>query len=144
YNAPGNKKIGRDLEKVIKEDAQSKRSRKKCMKIILGDFNSFRNNELDRKGKGKAVSAKNSILNYLIQNGFQNIYRELNPGISEFTWQKNASALRIDYIWADENAAEKAFQCRILQMDTITGSDHEMVLWSICTDIVVEKENKTE
>ncbi|CAG8828926.1 9537_t:CDS:1, partial [Gigaspora rosea] len=90
------------------------------------DFNSVRNNELGRKGKGKAVLAKNSILNYLIQNGFQDIYRELNPGVSEFTWQRNASASRIDYIWADKNAAEKAFQFRILQMDTITGSDHEM------------------
>ncbi|CAG8671152.1 15218_t:CDS:2, partial [Gigaspora rosea] len=64
-------KIGKDIEKAIKEESRQKDSKKKCTKIIIGDFNSIRSNELNRKGKGKAIPDQNNIMNFLSQNGYQ-------------------------------------------------------------------------
>ncbi|CAG8756684.1 25172_t:CDS:2, partial [Gigaspora rosea] len=55
----GNKEIGKDIEKTIKEEPCCKNSKKKYIKIILEDFNSIRSNKLDRKDKEKAILAQN-------------------------------------------------------------------------------------
>ena len=99
--------------------------------LLLGDFNSVLNNDLDiisgNKHSEKDVNNFNKLVNDLL---LIDIWRELNPKRKEFTWSRSNpfTARRIDFILVSENLT--AF-CKDPGIRFLGFSDHKAVIVNI-------------
>ncbi|CAG8777089.1 432_t:CDS:10 [Gigaspora margarita] len=61
--------------------------------------------------------------------------RNVNPERFESTWEGCGSESRIDYIWCKKSTNIDAYHCEVVDMDSITGSNHKMVVAHMVTGI---------
>jgi hypothetical protein len=107
--------------------------------IILGDFNSIVDPNLDRNPP-KKVNHNNEVIKLLLNFGFHDTYRSRNPRERQYTWKRNSkktedngceteTETRIDFIWASKKLNNSLEVADIIDATWITDSDHR-----ICTD----------
>ena len=51
----------------------------------------------------------------------------MHPYKREFIWLNRKTYSRIDYIWASRELSQGLIDCKIIDADYITGSDHKIV-----------------
>ena len=96
----------------------------------MGDLNSIVDSSLDRSGNTRFFKQPSSLINFLINNLYIDIYRMLHPTTKAYTWSttKNEETIssRIDHIWVSENWAQDITFCSIEDTKDVTASDHNM------------------
>ncbi|CAG8726093.1 38053_t:CDS:2, partial [Gigaspora margarita] len=60
--------------------------------------------------------------------GFVNSFRQLNPLTRKFTWSNSSTHTRIDHIMVSSSLQKKLLNAGIDEMETMTGSDHNLVI----------------
>src|SRR6185436_12315269 len=101
YLPPNDKEKQRLIQKTI-IDKYIKRLERTQM-VIMGDFNSVVDVNLDRLTKSKKKQQKpNPLLGWLERQEFKDTFRLINPESKEVSWSGRGSGSRIDYIWITE------------------------------------------
>jgi exonuclease III len=130
YFPPNDKEEKRKLQKTIIE-RYIKRSQRTQM-LILGDFNSISNPELDKSHYQNTSSVKPSpIINWLKKQEFVDTFRTINPRSKEYSWTNGEVSTRIDYIWISEDLSYGLIESELHEMDIYTCSDHKVVMAEI-------------
>ena len=68
-------------------------------------------------------------------------FRKLHPYEKAFTRANNSVKSRIDFIWLTKNLAQGLMYCDIVNTDTITNSDHAIVIAKVITGITKKTRN---
>lgn len=102
--------------------------------IYAGDLNvahkeiDIKNPKLNEKNAGYTIEERNAFTN-LLNNGYIDIYRYLNPDIVKYTWwsyrfnaRKNNAGWRIDYFVISNSLTKKVKNVELC--NDIMGSDH--------------------
>ena len=106
--------------------------------VIMGDFNSVVDVNLDRLTKSKKKQPKlNPLLDWLERQEFKDVFRLINPESKEVSWSGRGSGSRIDYIWVTEELANGLYEAEIQLMDICTNSDYHAVVAKIELDHLI-------
>ena len=101
--------------------------------VIMGDFNRIPNKLLDKSSQTTNLK-RCSLFTWMEKKSFVNAFRRLNPRARKYTWSNGHTSTRIDQIWLSENLMSKALKADIIEMGTVTGSDHELPIVEILLD----------
>ena len=63
-------------------------------------------------------------------------FRHLHPSKEKFTRSSTLVNSRIDYIWVSKELGKGLIYCDIIEADTITGSNHSIVVATVITGIM--------
>ena len=99
--------------------------------IVLGDFNTVMNNDLDVITGEPHNRRETTGLNQLVTNlDLHDSWRILNPDGKEYTWSRNCpfTARRLDYIFASQDIINLTQETKIT---TLIHSDHRAVTTTI-------------
>ena len=110
--------------------------------IILGDFNDIRNNDLDQSRIESKRSTKLPIISWLENSRMIDSFRYLHPHEKKFSRLNALVNSRIDYIWVSKKLGSGLIHSDIIEADTITGSDHSIVVTTMLSGII-EKTRST-
>ncbi len=110
--------------------------RKNIKTIVLGDFNDIRNKDLDQSRKESKRHPKLPLLVWLENSSMIDSFRYLHPSKEKFTRSSILVNSRIDYIWVSKELGKGLIYCDIIEADTITGSDHSIVVTTVITRIM--------
>ena len=104
--------------------------------IILGDFNDIRNNDLDQSRIESKRSTKLPIISWLENSRMIDSFRYLHPHEKKFSRLNALVNSRIDYIWVSKELGSGLIHSDIIEADTITGSDHSIVVTTMLSGIM--------
>ena len=110
---------------IIKKIRENER--KKIKVIVISDFNYIRSKTLDQNSKESKRKQSLPLLAQLESSGCEDVYRKIHPYKREFTQSNGKICSRIDYIWASRELSQGLINCKIIDADYITGSDHKIV-----------------
>ncbi|CAG8771553.1 8999_t:CDS:2, partial [Gigaspora margarita] len=131
-----NKKVNKEAQRtIIKEICKNRNNTYTC---IMGDFNtvgstSMDTNNTERKNQGVGKT----LIEWLKNRDFIDSFHFINPNKKEYTWQKDNSASRIDYIWLEEEFQDIIMKAEIKDISILTGSDHKLVWAEIETSAIL-------
>jgi len=129
-------KIRKDIQQqVIKRTLECQRKEKATKVIILGDFNDIRCRELDQNREDSRRAQKLPLLSWLGNSNMVDTFRKLHPYEKKFTRSDNQVKSRIDYILVSKDLGQGLIYCDILEADTVTNSDHAIVIAKMITGI---------
>ena len=74
------------------------------------------------------ICKKLRLHTWLRSQNFIDTYRYWNRESRKFTWSNGSTATWIDQIWVSEDLKDRVEKAEIEEMETITGSDHSLVL----------------
>lgn len=99
------------------------------IKIVCGDFNSVRDNNLDIISGEKHPAAHVKLFNSFVEQcGLNDVWRIFNPETREYTWSKininKFIARRLDYIFTTEEGMDTVIETNLMSVPT---SDHRGV-----------------
>ena len=106
-------------------------------KMVCGDFNTVIDNKLDIiSGEKHLSSLVKSFNKFKDECSLTDVWRSFNPETKEYTWSRKSIgafvARRLDYIFLNDNAMNKASETNIFSVAT---SDHRGVYVNLkCTD----------
>jgi hypothetical protein len=90
----------------------------------MGDFNAVMNPKKDRKG-GSSPRAESEIFKDMKESGLQDIFRVINGGQKQFTWEERNLGSRIDMIWTSEEITEVTRSAEIDDFREEISTDHK-------------------
>src|SRR2546429_7543037 len=109
YFPPNNKITQEKILKFFCSEITQYKTDKSIYSMILGDFNSIRDHNMDRNGNSRLGRKSSALIRLLKDNLFIDVYRHLHSYRREFTWNNrnelNLIETRIDYVWAFNNWA---------------------------------------
>ena len=111
-------------------------TRKGTKIIVLGDFNDIRNKELDQNRKESRHTSKLPLLAQFESSRMIDSFRLLHPNVKKFSRLNSIVNSRIDYIWLSRELEQGLVYCDIIKADTITDSDHSIVVTTLLTRII--------
>src|SRR5256884_6685308 len=121
---------------------------KSIFSVILGDFNSIRDQNMDRSSNSRLGRKPSALIRLLEDNLYIDVYRHLHPNRREYTWnnhnESNLIETRIDYIWVSYNWAGDILYSAIEDIKDITSSDHNIVLALTYTGHIIRNNNKSQ
>ena len=126
YLPPADKKSNRETQRtMIREICRNKINTYTC---VTGDFNALSNISYDTNNKNrKNQGLGKPLLEWLKSRDQVDTFRFMNPYKKEYTWQKEETASRIDYIWVGEELENLLDEAVIQDIDMLTGSDHKLI-----------------
>ena len=65
-----------------------------------------------------------------------NSFRYLHPNMKKFSRLNSIVNFKIDYIWLSRELGQGLVYCDIIEADTITGSDHSIVVATLSIGIM--------
>ena len=141
YLPLADKKANRETQRtLIREICRNKINRYTC---IIGDFNALSNTDLDTNNKNcKNQGLGKTLLEWLRNKDYIDTFRYLNPYKREYTWQKEESLSRIDYIWCGEEMSGIIDEVLVEDIAIYTGSDHKLIWAKINTSIILNYGNR--
>ncbi len=126
YFPPNDHTTAQDLFKYIKEE-YAKHNKNNRFYVLLGDFNAYRDKNIDYKGPSNNNNKKyHQTISWLEQQLFTDTYRSMNPKGKKYTWSRDNSFTRIDYIWTDQKLDHTLLNAKIYEAALITNSDHNI------------------
>jgi len=129
-------KTRKDIQQqVIKRTYECQNQKKPTKVVILGDFNDIRCWELDQNRKESKRTQKLPLISWLENSGITDAFRKLHPHEKKFTRKNEQVESRIDYIWLSRELSQSLTYCDIIEADTITSSDHAIVIATMLTGI---------
>lgn len=127
YIPPNNEQEKKRARKVIIEKYINRSFNAQI--IVMGDFNSILDSELDRtQNIERKWLKKDLLLNWLQRQEFQDSFRTMYPKAKKFTWSNGETSTRIDQIWVSEELSCGLFDTEIQEMDIYTSSDHAAMI----------------
>ena len=144
YIPPKNEEIVKKVHKIILEELI--KNKKNTFHIVMGDFNTTLNRELDTSSKRKRTQDTNSkIIRWLKNTDHIETFHFCNPDTIKFSWSNSRTATRIDYIWCCQDLEPFIARSDIESAETITDSDHSIVWFQIdSSDLFEKKQGKTQ
>src|SRR5690242_5331563 len=128
YAPPNNDQKKKALHKAIIKKYINRSLRSQM--IVMGDFNSIIDTELDRTPKLKYIK-QDPFLNWLQRQEFANAFRTIYPKSRKYTWSNGDTSTRIDQIWVSDKLSYGLFDAEIQEMDVFTNSDHGAMIVKI-------------
>ena len=108
--------------------------------IILSNFNSVPNSQLDRNPPKNTSIPESQLLKYLISHQFKDIFRLFFPQTQNFTFFRSNSSSRIDQIWSNFNISQIDFTD--ILSNNLSDSDHKIISLEISITITKSKPSK--
>ena len=128
YAPPNNDQEKKTLRKAIIKKYINRSLRSQM--IVMGDFNSIIDAELDRTPKLKYIK-QDPFLNWLQRQEFANAFRTIYPKSRKYTWSNGDTSTRIDQIWVSDKLSYGLFDAEIQEIDVFTNSDHGAMIVEI-------------
>ena len=126
YILPNDKETKKLLQQhIIKKIRENERKNIKV--IVIGNFNDIHSKTLDQNSKESKRKQSLPLLAQLESSGCKDVYRRMHPYKREFTWSHGKTCSRIDYIQASRELSQGLIDCKIIDTDYITRSDHKIV-----------------
>jgi exonuclease III len=172
YKEPNNPEAAdKIIEYLNKEVFKGYRVEGNHYHIITGDLNSTINEALDRQissrsqkqntRKTKAGNSKDTqahiktkhncgsngsrkILHWLKDKGFLDTFRECHPTSRAYTWRREDSTSRIDYIWVSNNWHNLLLSADIKDQLLITDSDHKIITCTLNTSDIIKNQSQAQ
>jgi exonuclease III len=127
YLPPSDKIASIDTQKEIISHIRDTKHKQEVVYIIMGDFNSIVDKELDRSGNTRFYKKPILLFNLFNNYGFIDTYRAYHPTDQAFTWSNRTIHTRIDHIWISPNLSKELISARIHDAKLITQSDNNII-----------------
>ncbi|CAG8605260.1 35621_t:CDS:1 [Gigaspora margarita] len=104
----------------------------------MGDFNAVGNTSMNTNNtEHKNQGVGKTLIEWLRNRDFIDSFRFINLHKKKYTWQKDNSASRIDYVWLEEEFQNIIIKAEIKDISILTGSDHKLVWVEIETSAIL-------
>jgi exonuclease III/ribonuclease HI len=135
YIPHNNQKMRKDVQqRVIRRTNECRMKGTKV--IVIGDFNDIRDKNLDQSREESRRTQKLPLMTWLGNSNMTDAFRKLHPQEKKFTRVNEVVKSRIDYIWVSREFEQGLLTCEIVEADTITSSDHAIVVAKVITGIM--------
>ena len=115
--------------------------------VIMGDFNSVINKDIDSKGpRLHGSNGAKHFIDFLAKKGFIDTYRMFFPHNRAYTWfsADKSRASRIDYIWCSPNLDRFLIDANIKDSNLVTDSDHLITYAAFDCSTLIRNHNCTK
>ena len=150
YFPPNDKEAQNKIIGFITKHITATESHKHHYTIIMGDYNSIVNSNMDREGNTRCNKRPSNLVLKLIKNRYIDSFRYVHPNTKSFTWSNNrnnssqpAISTRIDHLWTSKNLEHDIIQADIVDMSLITNSDHATISALLDTSYIIRNHNKS-
>jgi hypothetical protein len=134
YILYNDQKIRKDIQQQVIKKVYEYQN-KVIKVIVLGDFNDIRCKDLNQSRNDFKRIQKLSLLSWLENSSMINTFRKLYSYTKKFTRANKLVKSRFDYILVFKNLEHSLICCDIIEANTITNSNHTIVVTKMITGI---------